>query len=89
MSDFNFAPSKHVPFRDKEVLERVRKIKRADFENHPNPNLKIKVMKDFDVWFMFMMDMFFRIKEAMEADKKLVMILPQPWPLYKSVAYIF
>ncbi|MCK4423113.1 MAG: hypothetical protein KAV18_03500, partial [Candidatus Omnitrophica bacterium] len=48
----------------------------------------IKVVKDFEVWFIFMMDVFFRIKEAMEADKKLVMILPQPWPLYKNVAYM-
>ena len=84
--DFTYEPSHHVPFRDKVVLERVRGIEREDFVNHPNPNFTVKVVNDFDVWFMFMMDIFFRIKEAMEAGEKLVMILPQPWPLYKNVA---
>lgn len=88
MEKFDYSPSKHVPFRDKEVLERVRKIKRKDITKHPNPDLKIQVVKDFDVWFMFMMDIFFRIKEAAEKGEKLVMILPQPWPLYEKVAYL-
>ena len=88
MTEFNYSPSKWVPFRDKEVLERVRKIKKEDIAKHSNPDLKIKVVKDFEIWFIFMMDIFFRIKEAMEADKKLVMILPQPWPLYKNIAYM-
>ena len=88
MKQFNYSPSRYVPFRDKEVLERVRKITRKDFENHPNLNLRVKVLKDFDVWFMFMMDIFFRIKDAMEAGRRLVMILPQPWPLYEKVAYL-
>jgi len=88
MNTFEFQPSQHVPFRDKKVLDRVRKIKREDFEKHPNPNLKVKIVKDFDVWFLFMMDIFFRIKEAMETGEKLVMILPQPWPLYESIAYM-
>jgi len=34
------------------------------------------------------MDIFFRIKEAMEAGRKLVMILPQPWATYKNIAYM-
>ena len=88
MAEFNYSPSKYVPFRDKEVLDKVRKITREEITKHSNPDLKIKVVKDFEVWFIFMMDVFFRIKEAMEADKKLVMILPQPWPLYKNVAYM-
>ena len=88
MNTFEFQPSQHVPFRDKAVLDRVRKIKREDFEKHPNPNLKVKIVKDSDVWFKFMMDIFFRIKEAMETGEKLVMILPQPWPLYENIAYM-
>jgi 6-phosphogluconolactonase/glucosamine-6-phosphate isomerase/deaminase len=88
MSEFKFKPSLHVPFRDEEVLEMARNIKREDFLNHPNPNFNVEVVGDFDVWFKFMMDVFFRIKEAMENDQKLVMILPQPWPLYEKVAYL-
>lgn len=86
--DFTYAPSLHVPFRDKAVLERIREIGREDFENHPNPLLNVKVLKEFDVWFTFMMDIFFRIKEASEAGRRLVMILPQPWPLYEKVAFL-
>ena len=88
METWNYSSSEWVPFRDKAVLEKVRKIKREDFLTHPNPNLTIRVIKDFDVSFMFMMDIFFRIKEAMEAERRLVMILPQPWPLYAHVAYM-
>jgi len=87
-SDFKYNPSEHVPFKDKAVLEKMRNITREDFINHPNPNFKVQIVKDFNIWFMFMMDIFFRIKEAMEADKRLVMITPQPWPLYKNVAYL-
>lgn len=84
--EFGYDPSPYVPFRDKEVLERMREIGREDFENCVNLNLDIRVVKEFDVWFTFMMDVFFRIKEASEAGRKLVMILPQPWPLYEKVA---
>lgn len=45
MSGFNYSPSKYVPFRDMEVLERVRKIKREDIDKHPNPDFKIMVKK--------------------------------------------
>jgi 6-phosphogluconolactonase/glucosamine-6-phosphate isomerase/deaminase len=87
-ADFNYEPSLHVPFRDKKVLEKMREISRDDFVNHPNPNLNVRVMDEAEVGFSFMMDVFFRIKEAMEKGEKLVMILPQPWPLYKNVAYM-
>ena len=85
-ADFTYEPSVHVPFRDKAVLEAMREIGREDFENHPNPNLNVQVVKEFDIWFTFMMDIYFRIKEASEAGRRLVMILPQPWPLYEKVA---
>ncbi|MDD5597265.1 MAG: hypothetical protein PHV82_04935 [Victivallaceae bacterium] len=86
--DFKYEPSVHVPFRDKKVLERMREISRADFLNHPNPKLNIRVMDEAEIGFFFMMDIFFRIRDAMEKGEKLVMILPQPWPLYKNVAYL-
>jgi len=77
-SDFAYSPSEYVPFRDKAVLERMRDLGREDFENHPNPNLTVHVGVDFDMG----LDLFFRIKEASEAGRRLVLILPQPWPLY-------
>lgn len=80
--DFTYEPSMHVPFRDKKVLQAMREIGRADFENHPNTNLNVHVGVDFDM----ALDIFFRIKEAAEADRQLVLILPQPWPEYQKVA---
>nr|HPN84802.1 hypothetical protein [Victivallales bacterium] len=86
MSEFNFEPSHYVPFRDKKVLEKMRKITRKDFENHPNPNLNVNVMSRDDMSWAFVTDIFFRIKDHMEAGKKLVMIIPQPWPNYARIA---
>ncbi len=83
---FKYSPSKYVPFRDTAVLQKARNIKRGDFLNHPNKNLNIKIMTDSEIVAAFINDIFFRIKEAMEADRQLVMILPQPWPMYKTVA---
>jgi 6-phosphogluconolactonase/glucosamine-6-phosphate isomerase/deaminase len=88
MSEFTFSPSHHVPFRDQAELAKARKITRDDFVNHPNPNLNVQVLRDEEITFLFVSDIFLRIKEAMEAGEKLVMILPQPWPMYKQVAYL-
>ena len=49
MTDFIFEPSKHVPFRDTKVLERVRKVKRIDIEKHANPDYRIQVVPDADL----------------------------------------
>ena len=86
MSQFSYAPSHHVPFRDKEVIERVKNIKRADIEKHSNPDFKIKVIPDDDVEFVWVTDMFTRIKNAADKNEKLVMILPNPCPPYRHVA---
>lgn len=86
MPDFTFEPSLHVPFRDLKAIEMARRITRADFENHPNPNLRVQVLPGPEIGFLFLTDMFFRIKEAMEQDRRLVMIIPQPWPLYARLA---
>ena len=66
MKDFNFSPSNWVPFRDKKVLEKIRKIKKEDIDKHPNPDFKIRVVKDDMVEWLFVVDMFCRIKNAAE-----------------------
>ncbi len=88
MEEFTYQPSLHVPFRDVEVLDRVRKIKREDLSTHPNPDYKITIMKGSEVWFMFLMDMFYRIKKASDEGEKLVMLLPQPIQEYAQLAYL-
>lgn len=86
MTIFEYSPSQWVPFRDQEVLERVRKIKREDITKHPNPDFQIRVVKDSDIDFIWVTDMFYRIKTAMDAGEQLVMILPNPCPVYRQVA---
>jgi glucosamine-6-phosphate deaminase len=86
MTIFEYSPSQWVPFRDQAVLERVRKIKREDITKHPNPDFQIRVVKDSDIDFIWVTDMFYRIKTAMDADEQLVMILPNPCPVYRQVA---
>ena len=88
MEGFDYQPSKWIPFRDKEVIERVRKIKREDIEKHPNPDFKIRVIPDSEAEFIWIMDMFYRIKEASDENKKLVLILPNPAHTYKKVAML-
>ena len=88
MSEFKFSPSKWVPFRDTEVLERVRKIKREDIDKHPNPDFQIRVVRDGMTGYLRTCDMFRRIKEAGDEGRKVVMILPNPSPGYRQVAHL-
>lgn len=88
MKEFDYSPSQWVPFRDKKVLEKVRKIKREDIEKHPNPEFKIKVVKDDEVEFIFVTDMFFRIKKAADEGKRAVLILPNPNHGYIKLAHL-
>ncbi|MGB9642638.1 MAG: hypothetical protein ACPL3Q_05510, partial [Candidatus Ratteibacteria bacterium] len=43
---FNFHPAEFLPFKDIKVIEKVRKIKKADICKHPNKNFKISVIED-------------------------------------------
>ncbi len=86
MTDFIYSPSRYVPFRDQEALERCRKIKREEIEHHPNPDFKIRVVKDDDIEFIWVTDMFHRIKAAADAGQRIILILPNPCPVYRHVA---
>lgn len=86
MSQFKYLPSKYVPFRDVEALERCRRITRDDIEKHPNKELRIRVVKDSDVEFIWVTDMFSRIQRSADEGKPLVLILPNPCPTYRHVA---
>ena len=86
--DFTFSPSKWVPFRDRKAIERARKIKRKDIEKHPNPDFKIRVVPDADIEWIFVSDMFQRIKAAADTGRKIVLILPNPCHSYRRVAYL-
>jgi glucosamine-6-phosphate deaminase len=83
---FEFEPSQWVPFKDKKEIERVLNIKKEDIEKHANLNFKIRVVPDADAEPIWIADMFGRIKKSSETGEKLVMILPNPAPLYRHVA---
>jgi 6-phosphogluconolactonase/glucosamine-6-phosphate isomerase/deaminase len=85
---FDFDPAPFIPFRDKKVLERVRRIKRKDITKHKNPDLKIRVVRDDMVEHIWAADIFYRIKTAADAGKKCVLITPNPAHTYRRVAYL-
>ena len=35
---FDFKPADYVPFKDRELCEKLRKISGKDLEKHPNPD---------------------------------------------------
>lgn len=78
MSEFRFEAAPSVPFKDQEVMERVRKISGKDLEKHPNPDFKIKVLLNPHP--IFVADMFNRIKDSDKYNQKVVMVLPNPEP---------
>ncbi|MEY4938687.1 MAG: hypothetical protein RIQ93_422, partial [Verrucomicrobiota bacterium] len=45
---FTYAPADFIPFRDRKVIERVRRIKKADITKHWNPDFRITVLPGED-----------------------------------------
>ena len=88
MNEFSYSPSKWVPYKNIEIIEKVRKIKRDDLTKHKNPDFKISIVKDEMAEFIWVSDMFYRIKNAADENEKLVLILPNPAHTYKKVAYL-
>jgi 6-phosphogluconolactonase/glucosamine-6-phosphate isomerase/deaminase len=88
ISQFEFEPAKSIPFRDQQVIKRIRNIRKDEITKHWNPQFKISVAPDADVESLWITDMFWRIKTAMDSGQKLVMITPNPWPSYAKVAYL-
>lgn len=73
-----FEPADFVPFKDREVCERLRKISGADLEKHPNPDFRIKVMLNPHP--VLIGRLFTLIKESDDLDKKCTLILGNPEP---------
>jgi len=82
---FDFEPAPWIPYRNKDVLAKVRAIKREDMEKHENPDFHIRIVPDpTSVW---VADMLMHISRSDREDQKLVMLMPNPCPtVYESVA---
>lgn len=83
---FEFEPASWLPFRDKASCRKVRAIRKDDLLHPENPNLDIEVIPDAEFPFRLVMHLFLTIREAMEAGRRLVLIMPQPEPRYAWVA---
>ena len=77
-TDFAFQPGDYVPFKDREVCERLRKISGKDLEKHPNPDFHIKVMLNPHP--VLIATLFARTREASENNRKITLILGNPEP---------
>ena len=75
---FDFKCADYVPFKDREVCERLRKLSGKELEKHPNPDFNIKVMLNPHP--VLIATLFSRLKAASEAGKKYTMILGNPEP---------
>jgi len=86
-AEWSFACADIHPFQDREVCERVMKIKKEDLCDHPNDNVKIQIIED-DTQFMlkFFLDILSGIKQSLEAGRRHAIILPAPNPQYALLA---
>jgi glucosamine-6-phosphate deaminase len=85
---FDYSPSKWVPYKNLDVIRKVREIRKDQLTNHPNPDFNIKIVKDDMIEFLWVSDMFYRIKDSSDNDRQLVLILPNPAHCYKKVAHL-
>ena len=88
MSNFDYDPSPCIPFRDKRVIERCRRLTRAQLVRHSNPDFRIQIVKDDDLTFLWFSDIVGRIVRARDEGRKCVLLLPNPWPGYQHVAHL-
>ena len=80
-SPFSFLPADFVPFKDREVCERVRKLSGKDLEKREDwwhPEFDVKVMMNPHP--VLIATLFSRLKAASEAGKTFTMILGNPEP---------
>ncbi len=87
MKEFTFKPADFVPFKDREVLEKIRNIKREDIEKHPNPDFKIRVIKDYQASAIHIADIVARIIEAGREGRPFSCIMGNPNPDYVNLAH--
>jgi glucosamine-6-phosphate deaminase len=88
LEGFDYEVARWIPFRDREVCKRVRAIRREDITRHPNPHVKIEVIPNDQFPFRLVMGLFSEIKQAADEGRKVVLILPQPEPLYAWLAFL-
>ena len=91
--NFTFKPADFYPFKNLAEIERVRAITKEDIVAmngvHPkNPNMKLEVIRNDEFEMIMLTDMVKRIIDSDRLDQKCVMIMCNPCPTYRKVAYM-
>ncbi len=91
--DFTFKPADFYPFKDLEDINRVRNITKEDIVamngKHPtSPAMSVNVVPGDDFEMIMITDMLKRIIDSDRYDKQCVMIMCNPCPTYRKVAYM-
>ena len=81
------------PFKDQAEIDRVRQITREDIlamnGKHPaNPNIRLDVLRNDEFEMIMLTDMVKRIVDSDRYDQKVGMIMCNPNPIYRKVAYM-
>ncbi len=87
-TQFDYALADFISFRDRHACERVRRIRRSELGNHPNPEFRIRVVDDrAELYRSFAEDIVARIREAADEERAFVGIFPVgPMPQYPIAA---
>lgn len=82
---FDFKCADFVPYKNKEILDKVRKMSGDMLTKHSNPDFKINIVTSPGL--VWVADMVARIMRSDLLNEKCVMILPNPCPvIYEAVA---
>jgi glucosamine-6-phosphate deaminase len=86
--EFDYHLARFISFRDREVCERARRIRRSELPDHPNPDFRISIVDAAAEFYRrFAEDLVGRIRTARDAGQTFVAILPVgPMPQYEIAA---
>ena len=85
---FHYRLAEFISFRDQAACERVRRIKREELAQHPNPGFQIRIVDEpRDFYRSFAEDLVGRIRAARDEQRAFVAVLPVgPMPQYELAA---
>ena len=89
----NTFPHDFYPFKNQAEIDRVRKITKADIiamhgKPPKNTNIRLDVYRNDEVEMAMITDMVKRIIDSDRNDEQVVMIMCNPCPTYRKVAYM-
>ena len=77
-SEFSFQPAEFCPVKDRELLARLAGMTPEEIENHPNPDVTIRIVPNAGT--ITITEKFLGIKESFEQNKRFSTIFGNPNP---------